>query len=193
MVQLTCIATRGGDSGKTSLGNGKRVSKHCLRIEAIGSIDELNSVIGLALATETTAITVELLACLHNDLNMLQNDLFDVGADLCMPDQGQAALRISEHQVLRLDETLVRYNADLNPLTSFVLPGGTPLAAQLHICRTIVRRAERAIVALHDAEPLNLHLLQYVNRLSDVFFVMARVSNDNGRLDVLWEPGKHHS
>lgn len=192
MVQLTCIATRGGDTGKTSLGNGKRVSKRCPRIEAIGSIDELNSVIGLALSTETAAITIELLACLHNDLSMLQNDLFDVGADLCMPDLDQKALRISEHQVLRLDETLERYNANLNPLTSFVLPGGTPLAAQLHMCRTIVRRAERDIVALHDAEPLNLHLLQYVNRLSDVFFVMARVANDNGRLDVLWEPGKHH-
>lgn len=193
MVQLTCIATRGGDTGKTSLGNGKRVSKYCPRIEAIGSVDELNCVIGLSLATEATAITGELLACLHNDLKTLQNDLFDVGADLCMPDQDQKALRISEHQVQRLDETLERYNAHLNPLTSFVLPGGTPLAAQLHVCRTIVRRAERDIVALHNEEPLNPHLLQYVNRLSDVFFVMARVANDNGRMDVLWEPGKHHS
>lgn len=193
MVQLTCIATRGGDKGKTSLGNGQRVSKYCPRIDAIGSIDELNSVIGLALATETTAITADHLANLHNDLKSLQNDLFDVGADLCMPDQSEAVLRISEHQVLRLDSTLERYNAHLNPLTSFVLPGGTPLAAQLHVCRTIIRRAERHLVAVHDNEPLNPHLLQYVNRLSDVFFVMARVANDNGRLDVLWEPGKHHS
>lgn len=193
MVQLTVIATRGGDTGKTSLGNGKRVSKHCPRIQSIGSVDELNSIIGLAFAAEATAIPAELLACLRNDLKALQNDLFDVGADLCMPDQDQAALRISEHQVQRLDDTLARYNANLNPLTSFVLPGGTPLAAQLHVCRTIVRRAERDIVALHNAEPLNPHLLQYVNRLSDVFFVMARVANDNGRLDILWEPGKHHS
>ena len=193
MVQLTCIATRGGDKGKTSLGNGQRVSKHCPRIEAIGSVDELNSVIGLAIATEATIIIAERLACLRNELSILQNDLFDVGADLCMPDQDQKALRISEHQVQRLDDTLSRYNAHLSPLTSFVLPGGTLLAAQLHVCRTIVRRAERHLVAIHNEEPLNPHLLQYLNRLSDVFFVMARVANDGGRLDVLWEPGKHHS
>lgn len=193
MVQLTCIATRGGDTGKTSLGNGKRVSKHCPRVKAIGSIDELNSFIGLALATEATTIKAELLAQLRNDLSILQNDLFDVGADLCMPDQDQAALRISIHQVQRLDDTLARYNTHLNPLTSFVLPGGTPLAAQLHVCRTIVRRAERDITSLHNEETLNSHLLQYVNRLSDVFFVMARAANNNGHLDVLWEPGKHRS
>ncbi|MES2607866.1 MAG: cob(I)yrinic acid a,c-diamide adenosyltransferase [Pseudomonadota bacterium] len=193
MVQLTCIATRGGDTGKTSLGNGQRVSKYCPRIEAIGSVDELNSVIGLALATDSTAITADFLACLRNDLKALQNDLFDVGADLCMPNQNQTALRISAHQVQRLDATLERYNAHLNPLTSFVLPSGTPLAAQLHVCRTIVRRVERNLIAVHNEEPLNPHLLQYANRLSDVFFVMARASNNNGRLDVLWEPGKHHS
>jgi cob(I)alamin adenosyltransferase len=193
MVQLTCIATRGGDKGKTSLGNGIRVSKHCPRIDAIGSIDELNSVIGLACAIETTTLSPDLLARLYKDLRALQNDLFDVGADLCLPDQNQEALRVSAHQVQRLDDTLAHYNAHLNPLTSFVLPGGTLLAAQLHVCRTIARRAERHLVAVHTDEPLNPHLLQYVNRLSDVFFVMARAANDNGRLDVLWEPGKYHS
>ncbi|MES2252343.1 MAG: cob(I)yrinic acid a,c-diamide adenosyltransferase [Pseudomonadota bacterium] len=193
MVQLTCIATRGGDQGKTSLGNGKRVSKYCPRIEAIGCVDELNSAIGLALAIEATAVRPEHSNDLHSDLNTLQNDLFDVGADLCMPDQTQVALRISAHQVQRLDDDLARYNAHLSPLNSFVLPGGTMFSAQLHICRTLARRTERSIVALHMDEPLNPYLLQYINRLSDVFFVMARVANDNGRLDVLWEPGKHHS
>lgn len=193
MVQLTCIATRGGDKGNTSLGNGKRVSKDCPRIEAIGSIDELNSIIGLALATESSTVSSDRLTCLRNELSAIQNDLFDVGADLCMPDQDQNALRISEHQVLRLDGELERYNALLTPLTSFVLPGGTPLAAQLHVCRTSARHAERNLIAVHKDEPLNPYLLQYINRLSDVFFVMARVANDNGRLDILWKPGKHHS
>lgn len=193
MVQLTCIATRGGDTGKTSLGNGKRVPKNCPRIHAIGSIDELNGMIGLALATDSTALTLDHLTSLRHELSAIQNDLFDVGADLCMPDQDQKVLRISEHQVLRLDATLERYNAYLTPLTSFVLPGGTPLAAQLHVCRTNVRHAERNLIALHNDEPLNAYLLQYVNRLSDVFFVMARAANDNGRLDILWEPGKYHS
>jgi len=193
MVQLTCIATRGGDKGKTSLGNGKRVSKHCTRIEAIGCVDALNSAIGLALAADATVISQELLHNLQNALGAMQNDLFDVGADLCMPDQDEAALRISAHQVQRLDDDLARYNASLSPLKSFVLPGGTIHSAQLHICRTLARKTERRIVALHTDEPLNAYLLQYMNRLSDVFFVMARVANDNGRLDVLWEPGKHHS
>ncbi|MDP3372390.1 MAG: cob(I)yrinic acid a,c-diamide adenosyltransferase [Candidatus Paracaedibacteraceae bacterium] len=193
MVQLTCIATRGGDLGNTSLGNGKRVSKNSLRINTIGSVDELNSLIGVAIATEGNALSTELITSLRTDLKALQNDLFDVGADLCMPDQDQAGLRISSHQVHRLDEELERYNAHLNPLKSFVLPGGTALAAQLHVCRTVARHAERHLVALNESEPLNPELLRYFNRLSDVFFVMARVANDKGRLDVLWEPGKHHS
>lgn len=193
MVQLTCIATRGGDLGKTSLGNGTRLSKSNLRIEAIGAVDELNSLVGVAITTEGTAISIELLTSLRSDLYMLQNDLFDVGADLCMPDLDQVSLRISAHQVQRLDAELERYNAYLNPLASFVLPGGTALAAQLHMCRTVVRRAERSIVALNEIEPVNSELIRYFNRLSDVFFVMARVANDNGRLDILWQPGKHHS
>jgi cob(I)alamin adenosyltransferase len=192
MVQLTSIATRGGDLGKTSLGDGRRLSKHSLRIEAIGAVDELNSVIGVALATAQSDAKLDSLATLIDDLKALQNDLFDVGADLCLPDQEKEALRISEKQVSRMDETLERYNHYLSPLTSFVLPGGTLLAAHLHVCRSTARRAERCVVALHQDETLNPELLRYINRLSDVFFVMARVANDNGTTDILWQPGKYH-
>lgn len=192
MVQLTCIATRGGDKGKTSLGNGERVVKNAPRIEAIGTIDELNSAIGLACSVESNQLSCETLDRLNSDLRILQNDLFDMGADLCMPDQAENGLRISSQQVHHLDAVLEYYNNQLTPLTSFVLPGGTQKAAHLHLCRTIARRGERHLVALHTNETLNPELLRYINRISDVFFVMARVANDNGRLDILWEPGKYH-
>ena len=188
MVQLTCISTRGGDSGKTSLADGRRLSKHSLRIEAIGAVDEVNSFIGIALSLIQDNRRASM-QTMQQDILHKQNDLFDVGSDLCLPDQGQNALRINETQVKRLDHLVQHYNSHLNPLNSFVLPGGTPLACQLHVCRSTTRRAERTIVALHQDETLNEYLLSYINRLSDVLFVMARVANNDGKEDVLWIPG----
>lgn len=190
MVQLTSITTRGGDAGKTSLADGKRVSKHSLRIEAIGAIDELNSLIGVSLAVlQSDSTNTNQDIALH--LNIMQNDLFDFGADLCLPDQNREALRINHIQVERLDHLVQQFNEKLSPLTSFVLPGGTINAAHMHLCRTCARRAERSIVALDQDESLNPDLLKYVNRLSDVFFVFARTLNNSGKDDVLWVPGKH--
>lgn len=181
MVSLTRIYTRGGDKGKTSLGDGKRVSKSDLRVAAIGAIDEANSVIGicrLVVAKELDVI-----------LNRIQNDLFDVGADLCMPDLAESALRIAPQQVEWLETQIDNLNKALAPLNSFVLPGGSPSAAYLHMARTIVRRAERDIVALNENFPLNLNIIKYINRLSDLLFVMARTENQNGLDDILWVPG----
>ncbi len=193
MVQLTCITTRGGDSGKTSLGDGRRLSKHSLRIEAIGAVDELNCFIGQALTLVGPHPSPSSLSTLVQDLEMLQNDLFDMGSDLCLPEQGQEALRINHAQVLHLEKLVEKYNGNLAPLSSFVLPGGTPLAGQMHVCRAVARRTERCIIALHQDETLNAHLLCYMNRLSDLFFVMARVANDNGNTDILWVPGKYQT
>lgn len=190
MVQLTCITTRGGDAGKTSLGDGKRLSKHSLRIEAIGAVDELNCLIGVALAIYSDLNVSDRANDLGKDLFSMQNDLFDLGADLCLPDQPHEALRISVGQVNRMDELVEKYNKMLEPLKSFVLPGGTLLAAHLHVCRSVVRRAERTIVALYQDETINPQVLCYINRLSDVLFVMARVANHNGQKDILWVPGK---
>ncbi len=181
MVQLTRIYTRGGDKGKTSLGTGERVLKSSLRMEAIGSVDEANAALGWA--REMADETIKPL------LYRIQNDLFDVGADLCMPDLKQEALRISFSQVVWLEEQIDRLNHPLPPLTSFILPGGSLLAAALHMARTIVRRAERVIVAEHQHHPVNLELLKYINRLSDLLFVLCRAVNDNGTNDVLWVPG----
>lgn len=182
MVRLTRIYTRGGDGGETSLGDGGRVRKDALRVEAYGTVDEANSAVGLArLHTdgETDAI-----------LSRVQNDLFDLGADLCRPEGGdKPALRMSAAQVERLETEIDRLNADLAPLESFVLPGGTPAAAWLHLARTITRRAERLAVALAAEEPLNEQAVKYLNRLSDLLFVMARHCNDRGAGDVLWTPG----
>ncbi|MBA4249202.1 MAG: ATP:cob(I)alamin adenosyltransferase [Candidatus Puniceispirillum sp.] len=191
MVQLTSITTRGGDKGKTSLADGRRVSKHSLRIEAIGAVDELNSIIGVTHALLVQSKIDENKANVAVNLNMIQNDLFDVGADLCLPDQERSALRINNIQVERLDNLVIQYNSQLSSLTSFVLPGGTLEAAHMHVCRTTARKTERAIVALDQDETLNPDLLQYINRLSDVFFVMARTLNNLGENDVLWEPGKY--
>lgn len=191
MVQLTSITTRGGDKGKTSLADGRRLSKHSLRIEAIGAVDELNSIIGVTHAIIKTSHLQDGCDTIPIHLNMIQNDLFDVGADLCLPDQDRSALRINHIQVEKLDHLVQEYNASLSPLTSFVLPGGTLEAAHMHVCRTNARKAERAIVALDQDETLNPELLKYMNRLSDVFFVMARILNHKGQTDVLWEPGKY--
>ncbi|WP_119461425.1 cob(I)yrinic acid a,c-diamide adenosyltransferase [Rhodospirillaceae bacterium SYSU D60014] len=185
MVQLTRIYTRGGDKGKTSLGNGRRVPKHDSRVAAYGTVDEANAVIGIA-----RLHTVEEADAM---LARIQNDLFDLGADLCTPEaedeQPGAALRIAAGQVERLEQEIDRMNAALQPLNSFVLPGGTAAAAQLHLARTVIRRAEREMTALAGEQPVNPLAIQYVNRLSDHLFVMARHLNDGGRADVLWKPG----
>ena len=182
MVKLTRIYTRGGDKGETSLGDGARVPKHDPRVAAYGAVDEANAAIGIA-RLHTSGAVDEMLA-------RIQNDLFDLGADLCRPgaDDG-GGLRIVESQVDRLESEVDAINARLAPLESFVLPGGTPAAAYLHLARTLVRRAEREITALAEAEPVNPLAVKYVNRLSDHLFVLSRHANDDGRTDVLWVPG----
>lgn len=186
MVTLTQIYTRGGDQGKTSLGNGVRVAKHSLRVQAYGTVDELNATLGLVRLHTGEDGEVETM------LMRIQNDLFDLGADLCRPGDDasdQSTLRIQETQVVRLEREIDAMNAELRPLTSFVLPGGTPAAAHLHLARTVCRRAERLVSALNEMEPVNFLALRYLNRLSDFFFVASRFLNDKGRLDVLWQPG----
>jgi cob(I)alamin adenosyltransferase len=183
MVRLTRIYTRGGDKGKTSLGTGKRVAKHDRRVAAFGTVDEANAVIGLArlhAGAEADAM-----------LARIQNDLFDLGADLCMPEDkgGRESLRIVPAQVERLEHEIDAMNETLKPLDSFVLPGGSAASAHLHLARTIVRRAEREMTALAERATVNPIAIQYVNRLSDHLFVLARVLNDGGRRDVLWTPG----
>lgn len=188
MVRLDRIYTRGGDNGQTSLGSGARVSKAGARVIAMGAVDEANAAIGIArLATHkaATAATDAMLA-------RIQNDLFDLGADLCVPDGGhkaEGALRVTPAQVTRLEQEIDQVNAGLAPLTSFILPGGTALAAHLHLARAIVRRAETAMVALAQDETVSPEALQYINRLSDHLFVLARAANDGGAGDVLWQPG----
>ena len=188
MVKLTRIYTRGGDGGQTSLGDGARVAKHDPRVAAYGTVDETNATIGLArLHTE---------GALDAMLGRVQNDLFDLGADLCRPggapgggDPVRSALRMNATQVARLETEIDAVNANLAELTSFVLPGGTPAAAYLHLARTVSRRAERDITALAEAETLNPDAVRYINRLSDLLFVLSRHANDDGAQDVLWEPG----
>jgi cob(I)alamin adenosyltransferase len=182
MVQLTRIYTKGGDKGTTSLGSGKRVPKHDPRVAAYGTVDEANAAIGIARLHGDAELDVM--------LGRIQNDLFDLGADLCRPEvEGKDGLRIVEAQVERLEREIDAMNAKLAPLNSFVLPGGTPAAAYLHQARTIVRRAEREMTALAEREPINPAAIRYVNRLSDHLFVAARAANDWGQRDVLWQPG----
>ncbi|MEB3701894.1 Cob(I)yrinic acid a,c-diamide adenosyltransferase [Candidatus Bealeia paramacronuclearis] len=187
MVQLTRIYTRGGDKGKTSLGTGERVSKYDLRIEVIGEIDEANAALGLV-AVESQNALAEL-------LSHIQNDLFDVGANLCVPmrDNDKPRLRIQDTQVKYLEDQIDFYNENLLPLTSFILPGGNEISARIHLARCIVRRAERRLCHLADLEIINPGLIQYVNRLSDLLFVLARVVNNNGAQDILWRPGGNTS
>jgi cob(I)alamin adenosyltransferase len=188
MVTLTQIYTRGGDRGKTSLGDGVRVAKHSLRVQAYGTVDELNATLGLVRLHTGDDQAVEAM------LMRIQNDLFDLGADLCRPGDDasdETTLRIQETQVLRLEREIDQLNAELAPLGSFVLPGGTAAAAHLHLARTVCRRGERLVSALNEVEPVNFLALRYLNRLSDFFFVASRFVNDKGRLDVLWQPGAH--
>ena len=187
MVVLSKIYTRTGDAGETALGDGSRVPKPSLRVEAYGTVDETNATIGLArLHAEGDMDTA---------LARIQNDLFDLGADLCRPDMDGDAqaeyppLRMIATQVDRLEQEIDAMNVDLQPLRSFVLPGGSPLAAHLHLCRTVSRRAERLSVALMAEDGCNPVAGKYLNRLSDWFFVASRIANDGGRADVLWVPG----
>jgi cob(I)alamin adenosyltransferase len=188
MVKLTRIYTRGGDKGETSLSDGTRVKKHALRIEAIGAVDEANAAIGMArLQTGSHAQ-----AGPDTMLGRVQNDLFDLGADISTPEGGGGAkdpLRILASQVERLEHEIDAMNTELQPLDSFVLPGGTELAAALHVARTVVRRAERLAVALAEKETVNPEAIKYLNRLSDHLFQLARTANDKGLSDVLWRPG----
>ncbi|MEQ8816802.1 MAG: cob(I)yrinic acid a,c-diamide adenosyltransferase [Thalassobaculum sp.] len=188
MVRLTRIYTRGGDRGQTSLGDGTRVAKHSARPAAYGTVDEANAVIGVARLTAAADGGAETDAMLAR----IQNDLFDLGADLCTPEQPDPKyppLRVTAAQVTRLEAEIDALNAALAPLDSFILPGGKPTAAQLHLARTVVRRAEREITALAEAEPVNPEAVRYVNRLSDHLFVLSRWVNDRGAGDVLWVPG----
>jgi cob(I)alamin adenosyltransferase len=186
MVKLDKIYTRGGDKGMTSLGDGSRLAKQSPRIRAIGDVDEANSAIGLA-----RLAAAEIGSDMTGALSHIQNDLFDFGADMATPgdDPADGALRIQKSQVDRLEREIDAVNEALEPLTSFVLPGGTDLAARLHLARTVTRRAERSVMAVTDTEPVNAQALAYINRLSDLLFVLARLANDGGRQDVLWRPG----
>jgi cob(I)alamin adenosyltransferase len=185
MVFLSRIYTKSGDAGETGLGDGTRVPKDAARVEAYGEVDELNAALGLVAAYCPDCPEA---AFLRN----IQNDLFDVGADLCVPPTPQEAgkaLRVTAAQAERLEKAIDRLNEKLEPLRSFILPGGTPAAAWLHLARTVCRRAERAVVTLMRTETVNPQVLIYLNRLSDFLFVLARVANDGGKADVLWVPG----
>ena len=183
MVKLDVIMTRGGDGGETSLGDGARVRKDALRVEAYGTVDEANAAIGvLRLHTGEDAAADAMLA-------RIQNDLFDIGADLCVPGEAGARLRVADTQSARLEAELAEMNGAMPALKSFVLPGGSAGAAAAHVARTVTRRAERLVVALAAAEEVNPAVIRYLNRLSDHLFVLARRLNGNGAGDVLWVPG----
>jgi cob(I)alamin adenosyltransferase len=183
MVRLDVITTRGGDRGETSLGDGSRVRKDALRVEAYGTVDEANACLGLLrLHCEGDAEAAAMVA-------RIQNDLFDLGADLCVPGTGNDRLRITESQCARLEQEVAAMNAHIPPLKSFVLPGGSPGAAYAHLARTVARRAERLVVALAAEEAVNADAIRYLNRLSDHLFVLSRRLNRNGDDDVVWVPG----
>jgi cob(I)alamin adenosyltransferase len=184
-MKLDRIYTRGGDDGRTSLGDGARVPKYHVRVHAYGGLDEANAAIGVALLhiedEDVRAV-----------LGLVQNDLFDVGADICRPERAEskrAPLRVTAKQVQAIEDQIDRFNEHLNPLTSFVLPGGSASSAYLHHARTAIRRAERDLAELAANEPINSEALKYVNRVSDLFFVLGRYMNGRGTADVLWKPG----
>ncbi len=187
MVYLSRIYTKSGDSGDTGLGDGSRVPKDHPRVAAYGSVDELNAVLGLLVSQFPQAAEIEL-------VRSIQNDLFDVGADLCLPqaaeEQSGAHLRVRPEQVERLERAIDRLNEHLTPLTSFILPGGQGAAAWCHLARTVCRRAEREVVTLSRLEPIDSQVVVYLNRLSDLLFVLGRIYNNNGREDILWRPGQ---
>ncbi|MFL4469956.1 cob(I)yrinic acid a,c-diamide adenosyltransferase [Tateyamaria armeniaca] len=187
MVVLNKIYTKTGDAGETALGNGARVAKHAMRVTAYGTSDELNCFVGVARLEATGDVDTA--------LSRIQNDLFDLGADLCRPDMEKDAeaeyppLRMADAQVTRLEAEIDAMNDVLEPLRSFILPGGSALSAHLHVCRTVARRAERLSVELATMEAVNPAAVKYLNRLSDWFFVAARIANNGGKDDVLWVPG----
>ncbi len=187
MVVLNKIYTKTGDAGETALGNGLRVAKHSMRVTAYGTVDETNATVGMARLHATGDMDAQ--------LTMIQNDLFDLGADLCRPDMEHDAdadyppLRMVDSQVSRLEAEIDAMTKSVEPLRSFILPGGSALAAHLHLCRTVSRRAERLSVQLATQETVNPAAVKYLNRLSDWFFQAARIANDNGKNDVLWIPG----
>jgi cob(I)alamin adenosyltransferase len=194
MVKLNKIYTRTGDDGTTGLGTGKRVPKDDLRVEAYGAVDEANAAVGVAVAACEAPGGDSRTRDIGSTLRELQHDLFDVGADLCIPiERGEPAgmLRIQASQTARLEPIIDRFNDRLGALTSFVLPGGTPAAAALHVARTAVRLAERRVVTLLREEPdrTNPETVRYLNRFSDLLFVLARAANSDGARDVLWKPG----
>ncbi len=187
MVVLNKIYTKTGDHGETALGNGARVAKHSMRVTAYGTVDELNAALGVARLHAEGEMDAH--------LTRIQNDLFDLGADFCTPDMERDSekeyppLRMAASQVDRLESEIDAMNDRLEPLRSFILPGGSVLSAHLHVCRTVARRAEREAVELATMESVNPDAVKYLNRLSDWFFVAARIANDEGRADVLWVPG----
>jgi cob(I)alamin adenosyltransferase len=188
-IRIDRVVTRGGDLGETSLGDGARVSKDSLRVESFGTVDEANAAIGLIRLHTVDQPEADAM------LARIQNDLFDLGADLCTPEPtagaetGRARLRMSETPIARLEAEVAAMNAALPPLTSFVLPGGTPAATYAHLARTIVRRAERLVVALAAAEPVNPLAIRFLNRLSDHLFVLSRSLNAGSGREVVWVPG----
>lgn len=183
MVKLDKIYTRGGDQGETSLTDGNRVKKHHLRVESYGVVDEANSALGIAICYSNGKVKKFLLE--------IQNDLFDLGADLSTPSSKEEALRISEKHIKNLENAIDQMNERLLPLQSFVLPGGSKFSAFIHLTRTIIRRAERITVALSEQEEINPLVMQYLNRLSDYMFVLSRYANKKGKKDILWRPGKN--
>ena len=191
MILLNKIYTKRGDDGKTELGNGKRVEKFSARVESYGTVDELNSLIG-------TITCMDISTNLKKSLEFIQNDLFDVGADLCLPQNdmkngNSQTLRLEKSLTLRLESEIDDMNKTIDPIRSFVLPGGNEIASRLHLCRTICRRAERRVAELMRNEEINSEVLKYLNRLSDWFFVAARKSNDNGKKDILWKPAMNQN
>ena len=188
MVVLNKIYTKKGDDGNTELGNGERVKKFSKRVEAYGTVDELNSLIGIV-----TSLDIE--RDFKNSLLKIQNDLFDIGADLCIPETEKkynfVPFRFPSDYVIRLEKEIDQMNLSIEPIKSFVLPGGSRVSSQLHLCRTTCRRAERYVVELMEKEDINTEVLIYLNRLSDWFFVSARKYNDYGNNDILWVPSKN--
>ena len=187
MVKLDKIYTRGGDKGETSLGNGERVKKNSIRIDAFGTVDETNSILGIAI--------INLKSPLKEMIFTIQNDLFDLGADLCVPENDSLdyePLRITQKQVDRLEKEIDEMNSNLSPLKSFILPGGSSESAYLHLARTSARKAERLVISLSQKEKINPVTIKYINRLSDHLFVIARLVNKhNNQEDILWVPGKN--
>jgi len=189
MVHLNRIYTREGDTGQTTLGNGQRVPKTHSRIIAYGGTDELNAILGLLISSGLAGRWIE-------RVQHIQNDLFDLSADLCIPETEEETehppLRVSEYQVQKLEEWIDEANESLEPLNSFILPGGSPTSSWMHLARTVCRRVEIDILKLAEQEPVNPQVVSYLNRLSDLLFVLGRHFNEDGKADILWEPGKNH-